>query len=707
MRTFLILVVVLLVVLGVGLWWLAGDANRFKPVIAERIESETGLHVDLRGDLAWRLWPPVQLVAHDVVLDWVAESADPLARVERLQLDADLWPLMSRTPRLVVTGLNLDGLRANLVQDGERVNWMPPDHEGPAPPPIPLPANGTARPAQERADAWMIEEFRISGGHVRYTSDGELTEIAIDRLRVTDIAPERPIPVTGALRIVSNGNEVLADVTGHARFDAAMERYDFDGIRVSGTLLPLDLTYELSFDAGIDLPGDSGRIESGTLRLVDADATFNAVISDLTEAMQIQGRFEMPVQRPARLLRALEAEEFDTIAASSELRMNESRLVLHDLRARVDDTNATGTVTVHFAEPFALPHHIDFDLQADRVEIPEREAEQVTLSAGAGVAGLIAAAASVSLDQADIPILPLDMLRSYGWAGTVEIGELSYDGATFSNTRVTTENRGGMINADVAVPGFFEGAAETTLEIDARNDQPVWRVHPVLRDVNSQALVQWLDQDLQWAALLLADGELTLTGNTERELRQTVSGSTKFDGGQGQLSIGELKQQAMAIAALAGNVERVQRWPDVLDYRRLTGDWKVDGMQHEVSLLLDNLQLNINGTYDPMTTAMDMRVALTVLDEPEYRSLDIHPRLIGLSLPVRCRGSLDSPSCRPDEGAVRTVIADALRDEATGAARERLDDAIERHIPDEYRGPAQDLLRGLRNPRQERQQPEQ
>jgi hypothetical protein len=702
MRKLLVVFVAVIVALAIGIYWLAGDPNRFKPMIAERIEAETGMHVDLRGDLAWRLWPPVQLVANDVVLDWEADNPDPLAHIERLQLDADLWPLISRTPRLVVTGVVLDGLRANLIQEGESANWMPPDYEGPAAPPIPVPT------PQERDETWMIQEVTLANSHVRYLSDGELTEIDIQRMRIGNIAPERRMPVSGTMRIVSAESEVLANVSGHARFDAAMQQYDFDGVRVHGTLLPLDMPYDTRFNARVDIPADSARIESGTLRLADADSTYHAVITQLTGERQIEARFDMPAQRPARLLRALEVEGVETLAVAGDMRMTAERLVLSNFTTRADETNASGTVTVHFSEPFALPHHFDFELEADRFVVPERETPQVAITAGAGLGGLLAAAVSASLDPADEPLLPLELIRSYTWDGTATIGELVYDDATFANARATTMHRNGVVNTELAIPAFFEGAARSVVEIDLRGEQPVWRIHPTLQNVDSQALLQWLGQGLQWAALLLAQGELTLTGNTERELFQSVRGRTEFDGGQGRLSIGELKQQAMAIASLAGTPERVQAWPDVLDYRRLTGTWQVDGLQHDITLLLDNVRLRINGTYDPFTEAMDMRLALTILDEPEFQSLEIHPRLFGVSLPVRCRGTLDAPRCRPDEQEVRSLLASALREEATGQARERLDEALERHIPDEYRAPARELrdaLRGI-DPRRSRERRE-
>ena len=114
MRKFLLVTLVVLVVVVAGVSWLLSDANRYKPQLVELIHSRTGLAVSIQGDLSWRLWPPVQLVAKDVTADWAVDAKQPMLSAATLRLDADLWPLLSKDPKLVIQGAAIDGLHARL-----------------------------------------------------------------------------------------------------------------------------------------------------------------------------------------------------------------------------------------------------------------------------------------------------------------------------------------------------------------------------------------------------------------------------------------------------------------------------------------------------------------------------------------------------------------------------------------------------------------
>jgi hypothetical protein len=186
-----------------------------------------------------------------------------------------------------------------------------------------------------------------------------------------------------------------------------------------------------------------------------------------------------------------------------------------------------------------------------------------------------------------------------------------------------------------------------------------------------------------------------MRGNTERELLSSIAGRSRFDGGQGTMDITQLKQAVQAIAQLAGGSERINAWPERLDYQRLTGDWVVDGQNHTLDVALDNMALSMNGTYDPFADAMDMYIDLTIQDEPDMNTFQINSMLMGLAIPIRCKGTSTSPTCRPDEAGVKNLIADALAGQAGSEASERLDEVIEEQVPEEYQDAARELLKGF------------
>ncbi len=169
-------IAVLVVVVGGLLAWVLGNPNQFKPELTALIEDQTGLKIRIDGDLAWRLWPPVQLLAAGVSADWDDPDQAPLLQVAELRLDADLLPLLSAKPKLKVDGVVIDGLHANLIQTGDTANWTPPGYSD-VPPPVPVPppsdattptnweiggitlTNGTKwSQALTREEAWQLAE---------------------------------------------------------------------------------------------------------------------------------------------------------------------------------------------------------------------------------------------------------------------------------------------------------------------------------------------------------------------------------------------------------------------------------------------------------------------------------------------------------------------------------------------------------------------
>ena len=63
MRRILFIALALLVGVAGLVVWFVQDANRFKPALMAQVARETGIHVEVRGDLAWRFMPRLWLAA--------------------------------------------------------------------------------------------------------------------------------------------------------------------------------------------------------------------------------------------------------------------------------------------------------------------------------------------------------------------------------------------------------------------------------------------------------------------------------------------------------------------------------------------------------------------------------------------------------------------------------------------------------------------
>ncbi len=686
MRKFVLGILVILAVAVGAMWWLLSDANRFKAELIELIASNTGLQVAIDGNLSWRLWPPVQLVAEDVRADWSADATEPLLRARTLRLSADLWQLLNRNPKLVIQGATFDGLHAHLMQQGTHANWMPPDYEGDALPPIPIPP-----PASDDARApWEVANLAFNDAVIDYTVDGATTRITIDALHTSGIAPEREFPLFAKLVIDTDAGTTALNIVAKLQFDSTVVQWqvaqlDLDGLHGA---LPFNITATADFNS-----------LAGTFALRDTHVQLGEVKAQLAlEAVQLlgdaqfKGRFDLPQQSLDSIAALLGVRVEQPLGLQTDFVASNNHIEFNDLQLRYADSLVSGT----FGTATGPRPRFEFKLKTDRFVIPQDTTAIATLGAGS-FATLAFAAPAITIDPSlDEPLLPLQLILSSDWQGTLAFDQLTYAGATFDNATVALKNIAGDVDTTVTLPKFFDGRAIVRAAIDARYDQPKWRITPELTNVNSTQVLAWLDHPYDWVALFLAGGELTMQGNTRRELTSTLAGHASFDGGKGVLNIAEIKRQALAVAALAGGTELINAWPERLNYQRFIGTWATQGTQQKLDAALDNLALTANGTVDALANNMDVAVTITVQDLPQFNSFKVSPILTGLPLPVRCRGSLDAPTCAADQEGMRKLLAQAI----TGGdpqMKAKLNQAIDERVPEEYRDAARSLLEMLSN----------
>jgi AsmA protein len=669
-------------------YWLLSDPNRFKAEIAEFVHANTGLVVDLSGDLAWRLWPPVQIVARDVSADWSADATEPMLRVATLKLDVDLWPLLRTDGRLVVEGVTLDGVDARLVQKGDIANWMPPGSRDATAPPVPI-----ALPPRETgaASGWEIAAVSLHDSTLRYDLDGDIYDVDIAELVLADLAPGRTSPTRAVLTVAHAGTTYALDARADVATSDDAASIDIRHAVLTGTVRPRGLPFRATFDARYDVRASAVSVSGAAVDVGGVTAKLDVEGSTLRDTPVFRGRIDMPPQSVAALAATTDTGLDVPVSIQASYTATDERVDLDDLDLHYGDTVVKGKAGIRLGGRRA----VTFDLRTNSLTIPaSNETRGVALGAG-GFGAIALAAPTVLTDPSlDEPILPLERVRALDWDGRLFVEQLLYDEKSFPGARIDTRNAGGRVTGTVDLPQFFGGTAHTAWSVDATGT-PRWTVKPRLERVNSEEFLAWLGQKYTWAALLLGDADLGMTGNTPRELAATLRGRTTFDGGQGKLDIGIIKEQALALADVAGGTEKVQAWPDILNYRRFTGVWDVDGERHNLRLLLDNLSLALDGTFDPFTEALDVNATVKLLEGTPYPSFVMDAFLMGVDVPVRCTGTLAEPACRPDEAGVRNLLTRALSSDDP-ATRAKLDQAIDERVPEEYRDAARSLLDLLR-----------
>ena len=291
----------------------------------------------------------------------------------------------------------------------------------------------------------------------------------------------------------------------------------------------------------------------------------------------------------------------------------------------------------------------------------------------------------------DDDILPLDTLSTTQLDVSCDLEQVSYNGETFEQIDVEVVNVDHQLDVTVASPQFFSGTMNLEVIANYENGTPAWMIEPNIQNIDMQRFLSFTQGRLQWIAQAGLDGQMTMSGNTEAQLFDSVKAQTSFASGEGQINITKIKQQLLRIAALTGKAEDVQSWPDIWDYENFSGNWLIDGENQDLQFAIDHMTVEARGKYNYENDQLDMLGYITVATPKEGSPFKINPLLVDTPIPVRCVGPSADPSCRVDPKAAQKIVAQALTGDSDSGLRRKLDEKIEEKVPEEYK----DLARGL------------
>ena len=292
-------------------------------------------------------------------------------------------------------------------------------------------------------------------------------------------------------------------------------------------------------------------------------------------------------------------------------------------------------------------------------------------------------------------LVPVAMLLSYDLSADCQLSALTLGKETFQDSTVNLTNIAGQTNILLNIRDFLGGKLVADIDIDAARKPIAWTIVPDMQGVDSQRLLAWTNQEMQWFAPLAFSSTIRMSGNSEPELANSVKATSEFDGGQGQLNVATIKQQLMRIAVLIRQTDELAAWPDVWNYQEFTGRWNVNGQAHDLKFAIDNMSVDANGKYAYLDDAMDMLLNVTVHEPPEGSPFTVNPLLQGTPIPVRCTGSSNEPQCRLEEKAVQKLVAQALTRGDESGLRRKLEQKIDEEVPEEDRDAARGLLEML------------
>ncbi len=662
------------------------DPARYRSALESAFNSQSGLQLEMAGEIAWTLRPQFGITVNDVRL----RSPDsPMELASLALLNIRLEPRALLEGRLALQELQIEGLHMNwLVDENGRSNWQ----RG-------TPASSTASTTPSAgggaASASLVDSSRIEHIGVRNASLALQDRQRGLNLRLHDLRADAtganlrgsrfPLQLAFSLTRDDSGRQAVFDIATQLRVDRAAGSASVEELTLK--LNPLQLQGRLAVENLNGTPRWQGSLQSNRFPLNDF--------------LDLHVRPDAPEPAAAAL-----AQDFDPTRDQASLSIDfsgdASALDIPSLRLLLDEKQIDIRATWTGAGP-TTPARLTYSLIGNALDFngtPASPAAEPAAAEPAEPATPPSVAPPVTTATTDIA-LPVDLLRSLDVEGTHSIASLAVGGLQFGtvDARLTVSN--GRLSLNLRPTEFYGGQLTAALNYDTRQPTPAMSSIVSLQNLDVAQLAR------QYPAAGFAQGRLNLEsfhtaqGSSSGQLLGSLNGSTSFSLADNAIDIGIVKQVFSAISVLspAGSGDLAQQWPDVVNFASVEGSLSfASGIAsgQQLKLQMDNFEITASGGMDLAQERFDYAALITVYGEPAVQTIPVAPLYQNVGWPVQCSARFDaqySQYCGPDFARVRDLFVEISRNQV----QRRVQDAVTDQVPADLQDAARSLLdRALR-----------
>lgn len=694
-----ILALLLLVVAAVVIAVAVINPNDYKPQIEAAVEKHTNLDLILEGDIGWSFIPlGLELNKVEATLD-----GKRFVALEQMIAQIDFWSLIAMSPR--VNTFLLNGLDAHLEVDKQgQGNWgrimaetaatgIESEAQTPA-------ETEAAELAPESGDGealnFNIENVEISNANVHYNdlSTGQsvtledFTVLASNitlgsefpleiRFRVETSQPE--FAVAGNIRARLQANQALNDFT-MAGLKAV---FDMSGEPFGGK----SVTAELAGALAANLENETASLTGLTASLANLKLNANLNVKGFGDKPALNGQLAIAGFSLKALLEQLGQATIETsdpgvlenIALKTKLGGKPGVIALSDLAITLDDTQFSGGGSYTLGNGSLI-----FDLNGDKLNadryLPPAAEEEAAASSDSTEAPTTAA------NTPETDLLPLETLRSLLIDIDFGLGELIVSNLTINDIKASTTAKDGLMQVDEFSGKLYDGSFRATVAIDARSDDPKWRVRSDVSNVQTLPLLT----DLAEVDMLSGGANLKVSLDTNSNrmstLRSNAKGEISFNLAEGEFRRMNLTRMACQGIALANRESLTTTdWGETTPFNDMRGTLVIDGNTlNNTDLLaaLAGMRLEGNGTVDLLASKLDYEAGLRIVGEIHRdQACRVTEYVENVVIPVECRGNfVEDPAglCSFDGSRFRDTLKGIAANAAKVKAKEELDRAKEK-----------------------------
>jgi len=583
----ILVVAVLFVVVITGIFLAVFDANEYKQEVSDLVREQTGRELQFYGDVSLTIYPVLGMELGGMSFSNAPGfGAADMIKVNKASISVDVASLFAFNPQ--VNQLILDDLEINLQKNTAGVtNW---------------------------------DDLLVAADSVATQSQDPATSSA-------PISGSSPTEIKGSFGglVMNNARLLWQDA------QAGVE-YRIDDLDITTGPVTADKPFALQIHMALQSKNEMDAIVDLDGEIQYLVKTSQVKISDLKLQLVAQGS-------------ALPLSEIEAGIASQSLLLDlqRNRLKLEGMELNLDDNLLTGMLEV---TDFARPA-LNFKLASDRLDVDAllgtpsvAQKAQMAPPVNGSTTGGSAAAKDVQIS------LPMELLRSLQVDGQLSVKQIKIENLLLDNVELIIRANNGLLKLDPMKMNLYEGSYQGSVQIDARGEEPEYRVAETLEGVQiGKLLTDYMGED-RIAGEMAANASLTTRGEWLSALKKNSNGSMDIAFTDGALKGFNLRYSIDRVRAKMSNKPEPSRQPLQTDFSSLTMSGKIrNGIfsSNDLKLLAPLLRVGGEGIANINDNTIDYRVDVKLVGTVAGQQGGEADELSGLLIPVRIVGPFENP----------------------------------------------------------------
>lgn len=695
------------------------DPNDYKADIESAVAENTTLTLSINGDLGWSFLP-LGIDVNSVEL--VQKNGQAFTKLNKFTAQVGLLSLLKFSPQ--VHRVILDGLVLTLEKDESGVaNWenitktknketntAAQTSETQTPKTQPQETSEQAETTKNKLNL-EIEEIAITNTTIYYTDKQANQSVSLKdfSLLANNITLNKDFPLNIEFS-VSNSKpqlEIGAQIKAAITIDENLKRFSVTELASNYTLAGEPLkgnTVNAAFNGRsivANLENDSLNLDNIALSFANITLNTSTKITNLTKQPLLDGALSISEFSPQKLLSTLGQEKIETtdpkvlqqVAFSTNFKGSPEDIALTNLLITLDDTAFAGTINYQAAGQFLKAVIEGSEINIDRYlpppADPTTQLAQAVQSGTQPESNEIATKAAAN-NTPEAPILPLALIRSLNLDINVKQQQLIAKNLTLNELVLKLDAADGVVSLKEASGKLYEGSFNVSAEINAKTDNPKWKINKKVENIQIMPLLKDL-QDLELiSGGINLNADIKTTGNTVSALRNGAKGKADFNFDKGALHGFNLTKLTCEGFALI-NRDKVTKtdWTEQTDFQSMQGKLTINGNQftnNSLNAAMSGIALNGKGLIDAKALTVDYGIELKVVGDLGDDACRVNDTVKDLAIPVICKGSLtEDPAnlCKLDYSRTEELALEVGKKELEQKANKEVDKQLNKYLGDD------------------------